>query len=73
MITEMVVQRSSFDGSQVSQFPLIRCADCAYFAPYNSEDGDTYGRCRNDNCPCQNQEVDMTWFCASGERREENA
>lgn len=69
MITEMITQRNA-NGALVKAILLVRCANCAFFAPYNSEEGDTYGRCRNDNCPCQNQEVDMTWFCASGERRE---
>lgn len=50
---------------------VTRCADCVYWEAENAEEGDSYGRCRNDYAPCQNQQTDMTWFCADGERREE--
>lgn len=47
---------------------VVRCKDCRYWEPENAEEGDTYGRCRNDCATCQNQQTDMTWFCAEGER-----
>ena len=47
---------------------VVRCADCVYWQPNNAEEGDTSGRCRNDYAPCKNQQTDMTWFCADGER-----
>ena len=47
---------------------VVRCEDCRYWEHENAEEGDTYGRCRNDYGPCQNQQTDMTWFCADGER-----
>lgn len=50
---------------------VVRCRDCRYWEPENAEEGDTSGRCRNDYAPCQNQQTDMTWFCADGEREEE--
>ena len=50
---------------------VVRCADCRYWEHDNAEEGDTYGRCRNNYGPCQNQQTDMTWFCADGERVEE--
>lgn len=50
---------------------VVRCAECVYWVPDNFEEGDSYGRCRNDYAPCQNQQTDMTWFCADGEEKEE--
>lgn len=47
---------------------VVRCGDCRYWEPENTEEGDTSGRCRNDYAPCQNQETDMTWYCGDGER-----
>lgn len=52
------------DGDTVS---VTRCADCRFWEPENAEEGDSYGRCRNDYAPCQNQQTDMNWFCADGE------
>ena len=50
------------------RFGVVRCKDCIHFEPENAEEGDTSGRCRNNYAPCQNQQVDMMWFCADGER-----
>ena len=50
---------------------VVRCRDCRFWKPENAEEGDSYGRCRNNYAPCQNQQTDMTWFCAEGERVEE--
>lgn len=49
---------------------VVRCADCVWWEPENAEEGDTYGRCRNNYAPCQNQQTDMTWFCADGEKED---
>lgn len=49
---------------------VVRCSDCRFWEPENAEEGDSYGRCRNDYAPCQNQQTDMNWFCADGERGE---
>lgn len=49
---------------------IVRCGDCVYFEPNNYEEGDTTGRCRNNYCPCQNQQTDMVWYCADAERKE---
>ena len=47
---------------------LVRCKDCVHFVPENAEEGDSSGHCRNRFAPCENQTVDMWWFCADGER-----
>ena len=52
----------------VDAVKVVRCSDCRYWEPENAEEGDSYGRCRNDYAPCQNQQTDMNWFCADGER-----
>lgn len=49
---------------------VVRCSDCRFWEHENAEEGDSYGRCRNDYAPCQNQQTDMNWFCADGEREE---
>ena len=49
---------------------VVRCSDCRFWKPENAEEGDSYGRCRNDYAPCQNQQTEMNWFCADGERSE---
>lgn len=49
---------------------VVRCRDCRFWESENAEEGDSYGRCRNDYAPCQNQQTDMDWFCADGERSE---
>jgi hypothetical protein len=46
----------------------VRCRDCRFWESENAEEGDSYGRCRNDYGACQNQQTDMNWFCADGER-----
>lgn len=50
---------------------VTRCEDCRYWEPpteAEAADGSTIGHCRNDYAPCQNQQTDMNWFCADGER-----
>lgn len=52
---------------------VVRCSDCRYWEPptdIEADDGSTAGHCRNDYAPCQNQQTDMDWFCADGEREE---
>lgn len=65
VVSEAIKQIEGADRQEVT-----RCRDCAYWEPENAEEGDSYGRCRNDYAPCQNQQTDMNWFCASGERTE---
>ena len=55
-----------FKSGQISE--VVRCKDCVYFDPENAEEGDSYGRCRNNYAPCQNQQVEMMWFCGDGVR-----
>jgi hypothetical protein len=52
--------------SDPDRVKVVRCRDCRFWAPENAEEGDSYGRCRNDYAPCQNQQTDMNWFCADG-------
>lgn len=60
------------DNSVICKYcnEIIRCGECVYFEPNNYEEGDSTGLCRNNNCPCQNQQTDMVWFCADAERKE---
>lgn len=55
-------------GMDSDRVRVVRCSDCRFWEPENAEEGDSYGRCRNDYAPCQNQQTDMNWFCADGER-----
>lgn len=57
-------------GMDSDRVKVVRCSDCRFWEPENAEEGDSYGRCRNDYAPCQNQQTDMNWFCADGERGE---
>lgn len=57
-------------GMDSDRVKVVRCRDCRFWEPENAEEGDSYGRCRNDYAPCQNQQTDMNWFCADGERGE---
>ena len=57
-------------GMDSDRVRVVRCSDCRFWEPENAEEGDSYGRCRNDYAPCQNQQTDMNWFCADGERSE---
>ena len=50
---------------------IVHCIDCTYWEPENAEEGDTSGHCRNNYCPCQNQQTDAFWYCADGEQKEE--
>ena len=53
---------------------VVRCSDCRFWEPptdIEADDGCTAGHCRNNYGPCQNQQTDMTWFCADCERVEE--
>ena len=54
-------------GMDLDRVKVVRCMDCRFWEPENAEEGDSYGRCRNDYAPCQNQQTDMNWFCADGE------
>ena len=47
--------------------PITRCKDCIYFEPENAEEGDDTGHCRKKYSPCDNQLVDMWWFCGDGD------
>lgn len=57
-------------GMDSDRVRVVRCSDCRYWEPENAEEGDSYGRCRNDYAPCQNQQTDMNWYCADGGRGE---
>ena len=57
-------------GMDSDRVRVVRCSDCRFWEPENAEEGDSYGRCRNDYAPCQNQQTDMNWYCADGERDE---
>ena len=57
-------------GMDLDRVRVVRCSDCRFWEPENAEEGDSYGRCRNDYAPCQNQQTDMNWYCADGEKVE---
>lgn len=57
-------------GMDSDRVRVVRCSDCRFWIANNAEEGDSYGRCRNDYAPCQNQQTDMNWYCADGEREE---
>lgn len=59
----MIDEAPTIDATRITY-----CKDCIHFEPENAEEGDSYGRCRNNYAPCQNQQVEMMWFCADGER-----
>lgn len=56
------------DIPAVEAVKVIRCSDCRHWEPECVEEGDSSGHCRNNYAPCQNQQTDMNWFCAEGER-----
>jgi hypothetical protein len=71
------VNRLKMDALELLKDPdrvrVVRCSDCRFWEPptdIEADDGSTAGRCRNDYAPCQNQQTDMNWFCADGEREE---
>ena len=66
-IADLKLERKKL-RSDPDRVKVVRCADCRYWEPENAEEGDCSGRCRNNYAPCQNQQTDMTWFCADGER-----
>ena len=51
---------------------VCRCEECAYWEGPDGapEDGGTVGHCRNKYSVCNNQQTDITWFCADGDRSE---
>ncbi len=60
-------------GMDSDRVRVVRCRDCRFWQPPTDievDDGSTAGRCRNNYAPCQNQQTDMNWFCADGERKE---
>jgi len=64
-----VEKLKEFDSTHV-----VCCGQCQYWEPPGKEeveDGSTMGHCRNDYAPCQNQQTDVDWFCASAERADE--
>lgn len=67
---ELLTDALSLLKAQKDMVRVVRCSDCRYWEPENAEEGDSYGRCRNNYAPCQNQQTDMTWFCAEGERED---
>ena len=56
---------------EAAEATITRCIDCAYWEPENAEEGDYGGHCRNNYCPCQNQQTDAFWYCADGEEKGE--
>ena len=60
-------------GMDLDRVKVVRCRDCRFWEPptdIEADDGCTAGHCRNDYGACQNQQTDMNWFCANGEREE---
>lgn len=51
----------------------VRCKDCEYFIPNNTEEDDWSGRCTNAYVPMNGTTVDGWWFCADGKRRDDGA
>ena len=51
---------------------VVRCKDCGYFQANNAEEGDWSGRCTNVYVPMNGMTVDGWWFCADGERRDDD-
>lgn len=51
---------------------LIRCVDCEWFSPTNAEEGDLSGTCTNDSSPCWDRFVNTTFYCAEGEKRDDD-
>lgn len=48
----------------------IRCYECAWFEPENAEEGCTSGHCRKRYAPCENELVDMTFYCGYAEAKD---
>jgi hypothetical protein len=59
--------------SDPDRVKVVRCSDCRFWEPptdIEADDGCTAGHCRNDYGACANQQTDMNWFCADGERND---
>ena len=59
------------NGNADNMISVVRCKDCVYFIPNNDEEGDWSGRCDNTYLPMNGTTVDGWWFCADGERRDD--
>ena len=57
-------------GMDLDRVKVVRCSDCRFWELENAEEGDSYGRCRNDYGACQNRQTEMNWFCADGEKED---
>lgn len=60
------------EAPTVDAVPVVRCGDCKYFSGSDDKEGEAtaIGNCRNESVrkfPCN-----ANFFCAYGERREEN-
>ena len=51
---------------------VVRCSDCRFWEPENAEEGDSYGYCQKPWGTCKSQQTDMNWFCADGERSDDD-
>lgn len=60
-----IAREKLMDGNFVR---VTRCAECRYWEPENSEEGDYSGHCKRSFGICYGQVTDASWFCEDGER-----
>lgn len=60
-INEIIDKLNEMDDTE----PVVRCKDCKYVIPYES------GGYNCLTCPNVGSDVDENWFCADGERSED--
>ena len=60
-----IAREKLMDGNFVR---VTRCAECRYWEPENSEEGDYSGHCKRSFGICYGQVTDASWFCEGGER-----
>lgn len=70
IIARVEARRRIMDIPAVESVKVVRCGECLHWEPECVEEGDSSGHCRNNYAPCQNQQTDMNWFCAEGERND---
>lgn len=68
IIARVEARRRIMDIPAVKAVKVIRCSDCIHWEPKTVEEGDSCGHCWDKYGPCYNQQTDMNWFCANGER-----
>lgn len=57
----------------VDAVPVVRCKDCVCFVSYSTEKDNRLGKCTDVYLPMNGETVDGWWFCADGERRDDDA